>query len=987
MKRFLTTCMAVLQLLTMSMAVACNDNPASGTVDNDPVALPQKTEYDEDYTVYPRAEGETQKTVYWIDAREFSDYTHLYCALALQGIANRTDPSLFIVSDQIVQTAVAGFNATEFWLNALDESYVDENGAPIYIKEQITLEDAVLKYRDKIKCAVTYDDRIVNKNVVANQWNNVNICGEMAVLNLTSMMCGQYDALPLTEELRASLNTYLRENDAEEIPASYDVRTTIPGLDLSGNYDTGNQTIWYACYDYALDKAESGEWKFSEKALAHNGTFNAAWYDYVIQHKLFNFAELGGSVDGITQGQADEILERAFALTPAQTPVMGVWHLNNTSEVNLVTYCNTRGKFFKVTHESFNLSWSCGLPQVKAESKEEKLVYDDSKVYIAFTFTEGDNNSYTHYKLPTDLHYNSSRRGEFAMTWCVSYEAYDINPNIIQYLNMTMTEKDGWAVGESGIGYVAANSIPAEYAAGFYGLNDLYAQKMGLNCSIRLYSDSVPLAMDYATYQNNLGSMLIGYSPDTDDYNNGRANFLYHGTPIFRNFFALSEPRALLELNADAGSFFSFGINGWNGSMENLYNVVSQLPENYEIVTQSQLADLYRQKMQPRFEDVNYVNFKTPMTEDEMGFLYYGSDLTSSQYVLPQDETGVDGYRSGAQGDWLVYKFDLDKDARDIAFTLDLSGECTIWSSNDLTNWTELAKKDVQEISDLDTRQEVFATLPDEMAGKPVYLRILARDDVSVTRFRLYELTMTSDRSVTDGAVRFSTAFDSGYITSESERAENGTRTGEVVYKLPAAADATKADITVRLTDDKGTANISVSKDGQTWLPLTVNSYGNYRSAVTTSVKSALYVKINASCAFDYLNYTPIRNVKSVWFSPGGCDTDDNAMTTGWDLSRLSAGLSSKCDIDIPGDALTYVFGIDETLTSPTLEVAVGGLYKLEISHDGAAWTTLAEASGIQMNPVSTYDISGVAKPGGMVYVRFTRTGTGTPYVSYIKLY
>ena len=40
-----------------------------------------------------------------------------------------------------LQTAVAGFVASEFWLNALDESYVDENGAPIYKKEKITLEN------------------------------------------------------------------------------------------------------------------------------------------------------------------------------------------------------------------------------------------------------------------------------------------------------------------------------------------------------------------------------------------------------------------------------------------------------------------------------------------------------------------------------------------------------------------------------------------------------------------------------------------------------------------------------------------------------------------------------------------------------------------------------------------------------------------------------------------------------------------------------
>lgn len=986
MKRILKRCTAILLLCVLFLLGACGNGSPNPGGDTDLVVetvLPEKTDYPQDYTVYPRASGETQRTIYWIDARKFSDYTYLFCALALQGLANRTDPSLYLVSDQIVQTAVPGFIASEFWLNALDESYLDENGDPLYQKQEITLEEAVLRFRDKIVTGVKYDERIVDRSVVANQFNNSNICAEMAVLNLTTMMCGQYDALPLTEELMASLNVYLKNQGSRELTAEYDVRTVLPEL---ADYDIGDQAVWYACYRYALDRAASGEWSFSQKAIAHNGTFNAAWYDYVVQHKLFNFAEIGGPVNGITEAQAEEILEDAFALTPANTPVMGVWHLNNTSEVNLVSYCNSAGKFFKVTHESFNLSWSCGLPQVKAQSKEEKLTYDDSKVYVAFTYTEGDNNSYTHYKLPTTLHYGSSRRGSFGMTWCVSYEAVDLNPNIIQYLNATMTEKDGWAVGECGIGYVAANGIAPEYAADFYGLNDLYAQKMGVNGSIRLYRDNVVHGMEYALYQDNLDSMLVGYSPETDDYNNGRANFLYHGTPVFRNFFALSEPRALLELKADGGSFFSFGINGWNGSLDDLYNIVSQLPENYEVVTQSQLADLYRQKMTARFEDVNYANFKTPMTEDEMGFLYYGSDLTGDKYVLPQDETGVEGFRSGAQGDWLIYRFDLDEAARDISFTLDLAGECTLLASNDLTHWTRLANKRVESVSEMNDRQELHAVLPDSMAGKTLYLKIAAREDETVTRFRLYELTMTSDKSRTDAAVRFRTAFDSSYFVSGQGRDSSGNRSGEAVYRLPAAADASKADITVRLTDEQGTVSLWVSKDKVNWSPLDVNAFGLYRSAVTTSAASGLYVKINASAPFDYVNFTPIRAIKSTVFSPGGCDTDVNAMTTGWDLARYSGGLGSRCSIDIPGDALTYVFGVDQELTSPVLEISAIGRYRLEISHDGATWQTLEESSGIQTDPVRTFHIGGVAKPGGLIYLRFTRVGTGTPYVSYIKI-
>ena len=165
MKRILKRCTAILLLCVLFLLGACGNGSPNPGGDTDLVVetvLPEKTDYPQDYTVYPRASGETQRTIYWIDARKFSDYTYLFCALALQGLANRTDPSLYLVSDQIVQTAVPGFIASEFWLNALDESYLDENGDPLYQQQEITLEEAVLRFRDKIVPGVKYDDRIVD---------------------------------------------------------------------------------------------------------------------------------------------------------------------------------------------------------------------------------------------------------------------------------------------------------------------------------------------------------------------------------------------------------------------------------------------------------------------------------------------------------------------------------------------------------------------------------------------------------------------------------------------------------------------------------------------------------------------------------------------------------------------------------------------------------------------------------------------------------
>lgn len=77
-------------------------------------------------------------------------------------------------------------------------------------------------------------------------------------------------------------------------------------------------------------------------------------------------------------------------LTDDNTPVLGVWYLQE-DEGNFVSLVTDNCKFYLVSYETFNQSWTTGLPAQKMTNvKEEKITLDASKNYVCFTFSEGN---------------------------------------------------------------------------------------------------------------------------------------------------------------------------------------------------------------------------------------------------------------------------------------------------------------------------------------------------------------------------------------------------------------------------------------------------------------------------------------------------------------------------------------------------------------------------------------------------------------------
>lgn len=939
-----------------------------GAVTEHALNLPQATEYAEDYRAFPRAEGETQKVIDYVDLSGCSWYEFFF-ASALQGFVNRKDPCVYLIREgSIVQDSGA---AASFWLEKLDESY----GEGVYTKNRIaSLKALLLKYRESVSGAVLYHERLLASGTqLVNQSAGSTIYGDMAVAHYTTMLCAQKTALPVTQSLLDEMNAFLAENGAEPLEVVGDTRDFLKDSEGALISDTGSREVWYKVYRTALDNVKNGDWRISELALAHNGTWNGAWFDYIFQHKLFAYNRI---INDDATAEERAIEQEIMNLTPKNTALMGVWHLvAGFDEPAVIQLCDQNDKFFTVTFGTYNLSWSCGLPRTPFEEDTEKLTYDPEKVYLSFCLSETDNNTYTYYYLK-DI-YESDLRGSFAMTWQMNQANFDLNPNIIKYMNATFTENDSFAYGEAGIGYVRDLAQRSDFN-GFLGLTDKYSADMNAQGGINTMYCKVPDAMTYIEATDNIKSMTLGYmySAEAADRANSGLTYYYHDTPIFMNLGYEGAPTSLLDLSLDGGSFVNVRLSGFQpDALEKINGVIGQFPENYEVVTQTQLIDLYRQKMSAVCEDVNQVSFDCSMNETESAFLWYSDDKTKYSQAIVD---GQEEYRYGTNENELVYRFRLDPESESAVFDLAMSGEYAVEFSVDQLHWTRAARYLIEEgDKSYSTRRPVRAVLPEEMAGKTVYLRISDPTPEDGIGYRIYGVSMTTDLGGVDSALNLEAGYDTAYV--ESGTLTESGRTGETVYRIPFSASVNRAVLTA---EADGAATIEMSANGTKFYPLEVNTFDRSASGMSSyyyadmdSIAGTMYLRVKTEAALKSLRILPLATRDGFVFSPCGSETDMQNYVYGGEVKRTRAGSSSNARVSY-ADGLCYAFRIGSGISdTPILTVYAAGMFQLEVSNNGRDWGTLKSvAAGENVSEELRFDVMSYVKPGNILYIRFTKS-------------
>lgn len=212
-----------------------------------------------------------------------------------------------------------------------------------------------------------------------------------------------------------------------------------------------------------------------------------------------DYAAMLGGMLFWTPDDADRrtaLLDSLTAGNPGQPiPVFGwddkdpVW-----PEFNFVNSVCKRGDFVVASDYSSNLSLYSSLktlPKSVPEDDSDQLVYDDSKTYVTFIVSDGDNLQLLTNNINSVVYYGSPFRGAFPIGWSISPAMYYLQPDVWNFYIDNATPNDEFVLGPSTIGYVMGGvTQQADKFATQLDLLSTFLQDSGIKTAL-IFGDQV----------------------------------------------------------------------------------------------------------------------------------------------------------------------------------------------------------------------------------------------------------------------------------------------------------------------------------------------------------------------------------------------------------------------------------------------------------------------------------------------------------------
>ncbi|MFB9276572.1 hypothetical protein [Cohnella cellulosilytica] len=658
--------------------------------------------------VLPRSAEEPSRTIHYIDMENSAyELTDLMMIQSLQGLVNREEPRIWVLKNPIhLYDVQPGFSANsvmverDFWFDRLTG----------YTKLPYTDPYAlVAAFADELAGAVIYDEDVLDPTGAGNSGTFNYYTGGSSVnaepnksflpsdtrvanLNVTAMLSARHGAVALTEEQLLKL-----END-------YDV--TLPVLADSGALGLDS---WEEAYDYALTELAP---YMRDDILAANPNYSLAMFDYIIANNIFTFHLKGDpqANSGLTtseKAKLDALVEQA----PGVAPIIGTWG-GSTDEDAFGRYLNVKGKYALVTSESFNMSWTSGLPMVRPAASEttRSLVYDPTKVYISFTETDGDTLLFPHLKFPT--WFALADREDYPIAWELTPLLAEIDPLATAYYN-EQRGSNSYVTPVTGVGYIKY-PMPDQYKDDYFELTDDYMAYMRQRTLRTMNYDR----FDAAAYTPipSVEGVFAGYGgldPERPAVaNNRETHFRYMGKPIFINY-SFFDRTAISNYSGTEPAFFNVGAQYINTEL--LTDYIDNLPARFVVVTPGEMVDLYRQYAESVFEEITEAGFLASFTHDESGFLH----TDDGSYISDGDHRVADGAHS-----W-VYRFNLDDAETMLELEIDIANNYVVEASVNESVWNVVAQA-ASDIHDATNRQTLTLDLSSYLtsnSSNTVYVR------------------------------------------------------------------------------------------------------------------------------------------------------------------------------------------------------------------------------------------------------------------------
>ncbi|HSM24603.1 MAG TPA: GxGYxYP domain-containing protein [Anaerolineaceae bacterium] len=549
-----------------------------------------------------------------IDVSLFS-YAERVCVAAVQGLVNRTSPSIYldygIYDDPTARRTNENFLDDDIWYSKYRDllGNQDQRNLDYYQKKfnftistVTTLEEIISQHLDLFSGMVVWDENMPD------------------TVNIALMLAAQQNLLPVTVTLAESLNK-------SGLVVKEDLR------------NRWNERI--SLYQWAFEHLFDGS-KPGFLACIEPGWLRTEFLDYIVQERIFVYS-LSSTARGLGSQlmlllsfgpprlreflfnlALDKII-RKFALmwmgwksaevklsnriqssvVSKKYPTIFGWHTQRDDELAFMFQLSSNGLRLVPSHLAGNFSFHAKLPSTGTKQKPHSnfQALDPHGIYLTFTLSDGDQLMMMH---TGELgNWYSSQRGRIAFNWETQPLLAEIAPALMENYISTATGNDCLIAGPSGAGYIVPPLAPKL---------DIYTKESARVCEqvgidvVTTYVADPPgrISRILADHKGELKGYLAGYAVVT------RAPVQLIGdTPIIANKFPTVDQiwlpaEDLLEKVSEEISnqktfpvFIGVHLFAYRNTYDDIVHFVDQLQnEHVYVVRGDEFLDLARQYLQ-----------------------------------------------------------------------------------------------------------------------------------------------------------------------------------------------------------------------------------------------------------------------------------------------------------------------------------------------------------------------------------------------------
>jgi len=220
-------------------------------------------------------------------------------------------------------------------------------------------------------------------------------------------------------------------------------------------------------------------------------------YGYLRDYAVANKAMVFWLDSNVPEQKA--LFEKIMSDVKPGTPYLG-WFSNDVDgEFSGTEVTSNHGVYVLAADWFSNLTVFSGTKVNPVKAKAAKTPKLENKIYVTYTFSEGDNFQYNQHRMR--ILWDDPSRGQVPLNWTSSPLLYDGAPAMLNYYRETATDNDLLIAGPSGAGYFYPNAWPAASFTAFLKQSYSYMEKTGMTIPYvlnRINSENVPLSDAHA---------------------------------------------------------------------------------------------------------------------------------------------------------------------------------------------------------------------------------------------------------------------------------------------------------------------------------------------------------------------------------------------------------------------------------------------------------------------------------------------------------